>query len=326
MPTLITTTAELKEILGVQINKNYSESSFIPSVSQCEQEYIIDLLGQEQYDDLIANIASPSAPQLALINQVKKPLSWFVYHELLRNGQIQLGDAGIKETSNEQTQNVRQWVLDDALKSAYQKADRFSDFLLAFLEKNKTDYPLWLASDAATIYKTSFITNTDDFEKHQRISKSRRLFKIVAQEFEIVDIRYIIPTLSQDLYDEVKRQIATDTLTAENKVLIGYIKKVIAPFALKQAIPEININVEVGGLKFYKENTGIKSSEQASNEAIDFFIKKLDEKGQDYVRQLKKFLQNNLDTYPLYRDSTCNKTKTKCEKDVNRFRNGTFVV
>lgn len=325
MPTLIQTTAELKEILGVQVNRNYSESSFIPSVKQCEQEYIVDLLGETQYNDLV-NATTPTQQQQYLIDEVRKPLAWFVYYELLRTGQIQLGDAGIKETNTEQTVQVRQWVMDDALKSAHQKADRFSDFLLEYLEKNKASYPLWYNSEAATIFKTAFIPTTTEFEKYQRISKSRRLFKIVAQEFELVDIRYIIPTICQELYDELKTQIAADTLTADNKILLGYIKKVVAPFALKQSIPYININVEVGGLKFYKEDTGIKKSEQASDEAIDFFVKSLDTKGQDYVRQLKKFLLKNLDTYPLFRDSTCNKQKNECQKNQNQYRRGTFVA
>jgi hypothetical protein len=322
MPTLIQNTEELKAILGVHINKNYSNNSIVPVIEQSEQEYIIELLGIEQYEDLINSIASPSAEQLALIKQVQKPLAYFVYWELLRSGQIQTGDAGTKETNAEQTTQVRQWVLNDALKSAYQKADRFSDYLLAFLEKNKADYPLWNASEASVFYKEYFISNTDEFEKYQKISKSRRLFKIVAAEFDLVEIRYIVPTICQEQIFELKTQIANDNLTPENKILLGYVKKAIAPLALYQSVPSININISVGGIHFEKENTGVKSNEPADQQAISFFLKNLEDKGQEYIRQIKKFLMNNLDDYPLFRDSPCNKTKPKCSP--NNSYNGIF--
>jgi hypothetical protein len=324
MPTLIQDTAELKQILGVQINKNYSNNSIVPVFEQCEQEHIIELLGQEQYDDLINNIGSLNVAQTKLLKEVQKPLAYFVYCELIRSGQIQTGDAGTKETNAEQTSQVRQWVLNDALKTAYQKADRFSDYLLAFLDKNKTDYPLWNASEASVFYKEYFISNTDEFEKYQKLSKSRRLFKIVAQEFDLIEIRYIVPTISQELFDELKNQIANDSLTPENKVLLGYIKKAVAPLALMQAIPYININISVGGIHFEKENTGVKANEQADQQGISFFLKNLEDKGQEYIRQLKKFLNSNPEKYPIH--AYWMKNKNHCKGKNNDSYNGIFVL
>jgi hypothetical protein len=132
----------------------------------------------------------------------------------------------------------------------------------------------------------------------------------IAPSIELTQLQYIQPLLCDDLYDELCNQINNDTLTEANTALLCYIKDIHVRYAFADFIYRHPIRVTA-------ESVVRKVSDES--EFVDFLT--IEKQANQYRLDagifeslMIKFLQDNEDTYPLWKNSDCNKCRINSRK------------
>lgn len=132
----------------------------------------------------------------------------------------------------------------------------------------------------------------------------------VAPYISVAESIWIKPIIGDALYDELLEQVNKDEITPENSTLLLQIYPLLGNATVYEGLPFIWVNVsEVGITLGNSEN-----SNSITMKDLDYILAHL--KNQIQVRQneLKKFLDDNAEFYPLYEVShDC------CKKSLNPF-------
>lgn len=121
----------------------------------------------------------------------------------------------------------------------------------------------------------------------------------------------IKPILCEDMYDELVSQNDADALTYENADLYDYVKECLIFYAYKEYLVFSQKRTTPHGVVKKRSD----QSDQVTGEELGDLINYIDSKCKFYEGELRKFLKDNEDDYPLWRDSDCNCDKNK----VNEF-------
>jgi hypothetical protein len=115
------------------------------------------------------------------------------------------------------------------------------------------------------------------------------------------------PILCEDLYDVLVSQNDADSLTYENAELYEYVKECLIFYAYKEYLFWSQKRSTPQGVVKKRSD----QSDQLPDTELADMINNVDIKAKFYEGELRKFLKDNEDDYPLWRDSECG-----CEKNV----------
>lgn len=325
----IKTTDELKVYISIDVNLKFSKIK--PSVDAAEIEFIKPLLGAAFYAKVLEAIAASEveeeeeqedlSPELIeLIPYIQKTLALYAAFLSVEEMGVVVGDLGIQQQSNINSQPAPAWKVKDLKLKYLQAADKAADLLLEFLEVIsiipdggteddrifKTWYDDPLANTAISgciVYKTS-IAN-----KYIDILDSRRLFLRLKKRILEIEARYVKRLICTDQYDEIIEQLKDNDLSDENKALCEKLEPVIAKRALYAVMPMLPVILSAEGLFLLSSNDSVIQKMQAGQTEKAAYMLQLKEgehTGYESDEQaLQTFLDENIDDYTLIKESKC---------------------
>ncbi len=304
---LLKTIEEIKKYVAIDANTDIE--SILPYIEDAEEQFIKDLISEPMYEAISTQYnADPqtlSAEYLALLPYIHRSLAHYAMFLWVNVGGVSLSDTGINTHTSNNSMPAPQWRVDKLEKSLLLSGDTHAEKLLQYLEGHKTDYPLWTASAAYTLTTGLFINSAMDFSRFVTISDSRRLFLKLKPYIEYAEQLKIKKLICKDLFAELKTQIEGNTLTAANIELLNKIRPLVARLALLKAIPELRITIGEKGIYIVSYSDSINSKAAASDTQVKALIMNLTEMAGAYTEDIKALLENDIDNYPLYRDSPC---------------------
>lgn len=122
---------------------------------------------------------------------------------------------------------------------------------------------------------------------------------------KLVEDFEIKPNISEELFDELKTQIKTRTITADNQKLLEFIQPACAYLTISKGLAEKAVTVNEYGVV----HVGLQATQfaaltlpAAAIERLDAIIRRADQNGKSYLKQLQKYLNENSSEskYPLY--------------------------
>lgn len=285
-----------------------SWSVISPIVSLAELTYIIPAIGQDEYDDLESKYTANSitGKDAQLLGNVQRALSFFVSYMHMKINSVQHSDAGTFENTPANAQVSRQWKEQGSAEMFINVADESLDRSLAYLESNANDFPIWKASTAYTVSKELFITNATDLTKlGANINNSRSAYMALRPYILIVEESYIIPAISQAMYDKLKQEIIDGNLSGVNTALVAKIRPALAQLTLVEGIPYLNVSLTGTGLKVITTNDAITQKSMAGDKEKTNILSKAFENGNTMLVNLKSFIESaTVGTYPEFDAST----------------------
>lgn len=151
--TTFLTSEDLKDF--TPISKNVDVSQIENFVEIAETLYIIPIIGEALYTDLISKIETGvlTGNTITLVDHIKNASAWYSFFEASTFIRTKSTNKGIVQGFSDNSQvvdlddfkNFRQSILD--------KATFFTNYLIKYLEKNKLLFPLWRSSDDNPISK-----------------------------------------------------------------------------------------------------------------------------------------------------------------------------
>jgi hypothetical protein len=295
---------DVKEFISVNLNFDFMDIK--PSIRQAERVYILPAIGKEFYKVLndAYNSDEPIDEKLqealALIQEALAQYAYFVYIAI---GSVEIGNAGILETSASGVTPARQWVVSDLKESLLKAGDVALDAALEFLEENKDDYPDWSDSDFFTLANDLFLNSANELSQFVNIQNSRRTFLALRPYIAKAERFFIKPTIGESLFNEIKDQLKGELSEANEIILKRFIQPATAQFAICKAIPELLLKVSADGIRVKSVNNGITQKANGSDTQLSELYKSLYWDANSDLTSLKEYLTKHIEDYPLYMES-----------------------
>ena len=295
---------------AASINVSNTIENWYPYIEEAQETFIRPVLGDELYDQLLDTAEAiisheiekrPVDERLAiLLEKIRKPLSLYSLWLGADEFGVSVSSQGIQVIETPTHKTAPQYRVQNLKENWIRRANTALDLALKFIEENLDDYPAYIQQDSDL-----FIRTTLEYNSEVDIRESRRVFIALKPVIRSIENKYIRPTLSPQLFDELKTaRRSNETLAEENLKLLGLIRPALAHLAMARALQEIAIDFLDWGIFDTAGNTFANvSSKQASNkERIAVMYEANLRDGEAELKALQQFLDENASEtlYPAY--------------------------
>jgi len=240
---------EIKELTGFLYAYNNFDN--LKTDIELAEEDMEKLIGEDMFAIAQDHYDTPPAEVNALLDMFLKrlqlPIAYFAIHSFSQNSDISHEDSGRKVKIDAEREKLPwQWMLDKDERAIINKANRTTDRLIAFLEKNidETDFADWKTSTERTAIRAQFIADAETFDSIYPIDKSRRFFLKISPFIREAERKYILPVLTQTVFDSIKTSLADpDSPLIEPTGVLPYIQVPLAFFSMAIAVERLNIEI-----------------------------------------------------------------------------------
>lgn len=300
---LFKTIPEIKQYISVNATSIFD--SIAPYIRMAEMKYLVPAIGKDEYDDLNTayNGTDPlTDAQEALLPYAQRMVAYLAYSLYLPMGQVQVGESGIQIVSSENKKTAWQWQVDQLDESLRELGFNAVEEMLAFMEANKEDYPLWTASTAFTENNELFVSSAIEFTSYYNINNSRRLYNAMRFIIKKVETFKIKPLLGAAYFAALKASIIAGAVSDDDQLVLDFIKNIVCYLTLAD-LPSL-LSVKVGEDSIVSLETSKTLTTKLKITATDTRLAVLQqtcqEDGNTFLEDLKQFLFTNKDNYPLY--------------------------
>ena len=304
----------LSQVLtAASINVSNSIENWFPYIGEAQETFIKPVLGDTLYQQL-QETANPIVREpeqkpvdthlFDLLEMIRKPLALYALWLGADEFGVSISSQGIQVIETPTHKTAPQYRVQNLKENWIRRANTSLDLVLKFLDEHKEDYPGYEPQDADL-----FIRGTLEFNSEVDIRESRRVFVSLKPVIRSVEKKYIRPTLSAELFDELKNAWKSDDdLTTAQMVLLDLIRPALAHLTMARALLEISIDILDWGIFDTAGNTFANvSSKQASNkDRISIMAEANQRDGESELKALQQFLDETAseDVYPAYFHST----------------------
>lgn len=225
----------------LKINKGIDfEKAVLPFEDDAIEKYIIPHLGDATFQ-LVKNYAEAETPPddqehiATLLTYVRRALSRFMLFIASPSLDINIGTTGYTTAETQQAVPASKARVDKFDSSIEKLGWDNIETMLKFLEKNKAHYPEWVASDAYTMHINGLVNTATDFNKEYDIDNSRLQFLKLRPTIRKIEIRYIIPEISKELFDDLVEKIRANDLSEDYSWLLNLLRIAIVNFTVAQS-------------------------------------------------------------------------------------------
>jgi len=260
---------------------------------------LISAIGFEQYNALIGLKVTGSDKEKRAVYLAQKAVTGFTVYNYSDNGSVQLTAAGILVPRSEKMLPASDKKLIQLRKSNTRSAFAALELLVAFLEDNPVDFPLYAASDERKENRSLLINTSSEFQKAGvQIGSDAQLYQTLRVYQSNAEETYIIPTLTEAIANVLKGKILTKSLTDAEKTLLRKIQKPLAAYTMYEAIPYLPISIDstgifelsetVGGVSGNVENRNAATEKRLSAAMNGYYIR-----AEQELETLRKYLKEH---------------------------------
>jgi uncharacterized protein DUF6712 len=314
---LIRSESDIKEFVPTTVAFKFEQIK--PILEFTATPELIKWMGSPQYDELLTAFESDpngmSDKQKQLLKLCRNYLANLSFHYYVAPGSVVFSNNTIGVLENSNLKPASQHKIEQLKRYFIELAGKAEEQVMEYLEKEAATFATWAASSARTTFINHFINSAEQFSEYHEINSSRRLFKAIRTIMKRVETDSILGVICQGLFDEIKSQIAANTVSANNSKLLPYIKTAVAKLTMAEALNELPLTISPEGVQLLStgdtQNMEIRSTAPA--EKIIVLQKKCEQIAADQLRQLVEVMEVNITDYPLYSSSTCYVDPTSSE-------------
>lgn len=317
------TTDEIK--LYAEVNATFESANLLPA--EIKVVHIVkDILSDAEYDNLLLNYTNNTltAEQNKLLPYVQDAMVCLCMIKYVGAcGQAEISNAGIHLNLSKDRKTAFQWQIVDIKKHFKTEGYKALENLLHFLWKSgNTEYLLWQASDNKKEYLKYFVNDSIQFSKGYNIHGNFAFFLYLRDSIEFTEEQYIEPIIGQDLFNEIKSQILSNSVSPTNAIILKWIQKAVAYKTIYHAIPKLMNYVDEFGIQesFLSLALTTESSQPSRNEFVSYQLNEAEKNGESYLHKIRNHLIKNASTYPLYT------IPTQTNLSINKKDSGFFTV
>jgi hypothetical protein len=317
MAKLINTVDDLKK--HIVLSASFDFKKVLPYAKRAERKIMINLIGREQYDAIVEHAYDEESDEP--INEVRhlfeEAVSYYAMFLAFPTLNILITNSGAKQLDNSESTPATWSDKLDINRSLVKTYTEALDDAFEIMESNPEDFTEWSDSDYYTIFKDLIVSQTKDFNKFFNIQNNRYTFIALKPMMREVESQYLVSMLGQCTLDFLKEKSADDiVLKAQEIATQAVVALTVAKTAENGAFSftEASMTYNMDQLPWEKKN-------QLSDEKIDRLMKARQTAGEEYLKQLKKFIVANTEKFTCYED----KTELGLDAKIIRKKSGLFL-
>ena len=216
--------------------------------------------------------------------------------------QQQTDREGTSTPANEEQYTTALW---NAYRTGY---DKLEVLLWNFLVPNAADYPLWTAWDGSAITSDLFLFSPKMFQEYHPLQTPGALetWLKLRPLMRRIELYYIKPVLCDDLFNELKTQVAADTVTAANAIILQFVRDAVAAYTVVDAAAKLNLQLTARGAKTRVSTDSRYARTTASDRDYEHLYTNENSDIARAMATLNQYLYANKADYPLWEESPCN--------------------
>lgn len=293
-----------------QVQKNMAWETLQPFIRQATKLYLVKWIGQEMYDKVATmyDSGTPNAVQTEFIERLQDAVAYYTMYLATPQLNLTTGDLGVGQHSDSERtfERTTQWAFKNALWNMIQQADQFLDKALEYADEQVDGGNSWFdeyAESTAWTSKYPYFPTTASLQEHIDIRDSRRTYLSMVKYSGTAFDKNLLAIIGKDMHDELVEEIQGSTLTAENTLLVEKIRRSLSYYTLAESLPHMRVVLDGDGVKTVSSTDFYDASRTAGDEMIvDLRMKSL-ENARMYRAEINKFLYQNADDYPTWKDS-----------------------
>lgn len=253
--------SEIKQYIPA--NAEFEFQNVSPYIQRQGEEILIrKYLGDTLYSNLDNayknNTLSPKMKEL--LDKVRMPLANYALLKYLPLSQINITKQGTRITSTDRDKPAFEWQVDKVRAACNEAVYEGIELLLLYLENNKSEpeFASWTTSSGYTQLSDRLIRNADEFDAIYSIGASRRTFHALRNCIREAEETRLLPLLGKDFIDELKSQLAANTLSANNNNAFNLACRTLAFSAIAIATARLPVYLSADGMQI------ISSSDRAA--------------------------------------------------------------
>lgn len=305
------------------VNMNTEWVQILPYCRQAIRSYVLPYVGKTLYDDICTKLQNGdtlTTTQTDFAELLKDVCAHYTILTMLPKKKTIISSMGaVENVATEGTTSVTLWGFKTTLFSVMQDADKMMDELLSFIADeveidNAYFVTNWKETSAFTSVSSGFFRQTLELQAFHPINRSFRIFKALVPVLDECEERYIKPILCSDQYTALLDAISENDASADETVLIKKVRKTLAKWAIYEACASMPVISDQEGFRIISNADAI-DQKQYGDAIIQGAIQGIRQSAEQSARiataDLINYLYTNKDSFPLWRDSDCNKANTQ---------------
>lgn len=270
----------------VRVNYSNSDSS-LPNVRAAEERYLVPIIGQEQYDLLIA----PGMQDERLLYYCRAVVAPLAYLSDLAFIQSQITDAGIHTLDTDNQKASHRWEYLELKDGLADMGALAQEALLRYLFTKKTDYPQWVESHEYKQFTGLVVSTGYEFSTYFNLHQPHRIFWHLRPLIKKVQDITIIPLIGATFLKSLLSLNAPSEIEAE---ALRLLKSATAQLTIVMACREMAVRIGEHGFTVLMAAGNVEhvmhSNQQATDSQIAELRNSLDVSGKDYLLKLQELL------------------------------------
>jgi hypothetical protein len=299
--TLTTTTEEIKAANSAVVHDLKFESlqsfvedtsirDIIPAIGR--STYIIIGSGVGEAFDIARQLAKRAEANLAVASYVS-----FGSVKLSENGAMVYQDDRNRIASDKKVS----YLCNQSRVDGY----RALDYLLAHLETDRILFSDYHAGDERKAHLSGFLNTTFEFNEAVYIDNNPLLIRSLKTFIREAETEHILPLLGDDFADSLHNKYLSGTCNDTEKQLLKLMARVIAHYAIAEAIPYQAIALDTNGIF-----TNPETQQQANKNSLGMAMTAALATGNKNLDRLRKFISKNKDALTGINELTLNSRST----------------
>jgi len=324
--------------LAYPIALSNTMATWKPFIEDAEQLFIRPILGDivfTRFSDMSAAVPDEfqideSRPTEGIfVQHLRKAVALYALHLGVDQLSVTISASGTQIIESDTHKPAPVFAVMNQKDIFLSRAHRQVDFCLEFLEK----YPS-LVGGSTMPENPCLFKNAAHFQKYCDIRSSRRVFISLLPVIANIEMKFIRPTLSNELYADIKSVIKSSvSLTSDYAQLLDLVFPALAHLSMSRALLEIPVETLDWGIFNSSNNTfnSIQTKSQANKDRIAAMQVANERDGEAELKMVQEFLDNSASEtkFPLYFASsryTGAENAVKRNDFINDATNGIFVA
>ena len=253
----------------VPVTEAFTISELIPYFESVSLKYLRNNLGigKKLFDSIFTEYNDGydalSDIKKQLVHHLRSVISKFAMHHYIPFGVLNIGSDGITNVKKESKEAIKKWQKDDLEQKFLNEGFIALDILLDFLEENKVSFTVWTSSEAYTLTKSEFINSVAEFATYFPLVRSRRTFLALKPYIKQIGELEIYNILGSNLFDAIKAEIVSGTISAPNKIHLNAIRPAVANLVMNKALDQMAVIINENGVQVLSQGATTDNSQEA---------------------------------------------------------------
>lgn len=302
--SLFKTGEELK-IFFSTAQKNLDIDSIASYVTDSELLFIKPYLGSVLYESLLSSYESETLnnAQEILLAKVRPALAHFAVNGALQAGGISFSDIGAHETTTQHSHPAKESALQRLIAFTASRGDSNLNLLLEFLEANISNYPTWQTSDYYIKSRELLLHKPTDFVERYPMQNSVLGYHILRPTIRLAETKYIENTLSEEFLSDLRAKQIEGTLNTGEQKVVDIAKDALVHYTMYEALPNLALEISANSIRATVFTNPDKQASQVDIKVMDMLKEQAKGNGTMYLNSLKKYIDENVDNFPIYKNS-----------------------